>query len=72
MKFKTTKFKTSKLNSGGLIELFTKISTHENNPLYGSFFFVFFCGCFEAKQKFRVEKCCVSVYLYTGSGKSPP
>ena len=32
---RATKFKTTKFNSGGLIELFTKISTHENNPLYG-------------------------------------
>ena len=30
-----TKFKTMKFNSEGLIGLFTKISTHENNPLYG-------------------------------------
>ena len=30
-----TKFKTTKFDSGALIELFTKISTHENNPLYG-------------------------------------
>ena len=29
------KFKTTKFNSGGLIELFMKIFTHENNPLYG-------------------------------------
>ena len=28
------KFKTTKFNSVGLIELFTKIFTHENNPLY--------------------------------------
>ena len=32
---RATKFKTTKFNSGDLIELFTKISTHENNPLYG-------------------------------------
>ena len=31
------KFKTTKFNSGDLIELFTKISTHENNPLYGNY-----------------------------------
>ena len=31
-----TKFKTTKINSGGLIKLFTKISTHENNMLYCS------------------------------------
>ena len=30
-----TKFKTTKCNSEGLFQLFTKISTHENNPLYG-------------------------------------
>ena len=29
------KLKIMKFNSGGLIELFTKISTHKNNPLYG-------------------------------------
>ena len=32
---RATKFKTTKFNSGGLIELFTKISTHENNLLCG-------------------------------------
>ena len=26
---------TTKFNSGSLFQLFTKISTHENNPLYG-------------------------------------
>ena len=31
-----TKFKTTKFNSGELIELFTKISTHKNSPLYGT------------------------------------
>ena len=30
---RATKFKTTKFNSGGHIELFTKISTHDNNPL---------------------------------------
>ena len=32
---RATKFKTTKFNSGNLSQLFTKISTHENNPLYG-------------------------------------
>ena len=32
---RATKFITTKFNSGDLMELFTKISTHENNPLYG-------------------------------------
>ena len=30
-----------KFNSGDLIELFMKISTYENNPLYGSCAIVF-------------------------------
>ena len=34
----TTKFKTTKFNSEGLFQLFTKISTNENNPLYGNNF----------------------------------
>ena len=29
------KFKTTKVNSGSLFQLFTKISTHESHPLYG-------------------------------------
>ena len=29
------KIKTTKFNSGSLFQLFTKISSHENNPLYG-------------------------------------
>ena len=33
---RATKFKTTKFNSEGLFQLFTKISTHENNPLYGT------------------------------------
>ena len=32
---RATKFKTMKFNSGSLFQLFTKISTHGNNPLYG-------------------------------------
>ena len=32
---RATKFKTTKFNSGNLSQLFTKIYTHENNPLYG-------------------------------------
>ena len=32
---RATKIKTTKFNSGSLFQLFTKISTHENNPLYG-------------------------------------
>ena len=30
-----TKFKTTKINFGGLFGLSTKINTHENYPLYG-------------------------------------
>ena len=30
-----TKFKTTKINFGGLSGLSTKINTHENYPLYG-------------------------------------
>lgn len=30
-----TNFKTTKFNSGGFFQLFTKTSTHKNNPLYG-------------------------------------
>ena len=33
---RATKFKTTKFNSEGLFQLFTKISTHKNNPLYGT------------------------------------
>ena len=33
-----TKIKTTIFNSGSLFQLFTKISTHENNPLNGSHF----------------------------------
>ena len=35
---RATKIKTPKFNSGGLFQLFTKISTHENNLLYGKCF----------------------------------
>ena len=31
-----TKFKTTKINFGGLFGVSTKINTHENYPLYGS------------------------------------
>ena len=30
-----TKFKTTKINFGGLFGISTKINTHENYPLYG-------------------------------------
>ena len=33
--YRATKFKTTKFNSGGLFQLFTKMSTHKNNSLYG-------------------------------------
>ena len=34
--YHTTKFKTTKFNSERLFQIFTKISTHKNNLLYGT------------------------------------
>ena len=33
---RTTKFRTTKINSGGRVLFFTKICTPENYPLYGT------------------------------------